>query len=315
MPDTADLDAYKDKTFPLPASFFDTYEGRKAAAQQHMSIRTADMDLAYDLKMVDPDVDTERFWLKKAAVDQLNRMNKEQRKRWDEHYQPIIDAFKEENPQGDSLAEWKFNRYMQDYLACIRSVDRNIGRVMDYLEKNDLLKNTLIVYTSDQGFYMGEHGWFDKRFMYEESLRTPLLMHLPSSLKKRGDVRQMVQNIDHAATFLELAGVSVPKDIQGESYLPLLKGENPATWRKSIYYHYYESDNEHAVKKHYGVRDSRYKLIHFYDGIDEWEFYDLKNDPHEMNNAIRNPGYAEEIERMRKELVHLQQQYEDLQNN
>ena len=170
---------------------------------------------------------------------------------------------------------------MHDYLRVIHSVDRNIGIVLDYLEKNDLLDNTLIVYTSDQGFYMGEHGWFDKRFMYEESFRTPLLMRLPGG--KKGDIPQLVQNIDYAPTFLELAGVPIPADIQGESLLPLLKGERPENWRNSLYYHYYEYPAEHSVKRHYGVRDDRYKLIHFYNDIDVWELYDLQEDPHEMN--------------------------------
>lgn len=311
MPDTAHLDMFKDRVFPVPTTFFDTYEGRKAAAEQHISIRTEDMDLVYDLKMTDTEIESERSWLGKAAAGLLGRMNAEQRKRWDEHYRPIIEAYKKEKPEGDSLAVWKFQRYMQDYLACIYSVDLNIGRVIDYLEEKGLLENTIIVYTSDQGFYMGEHGWFDKRFMYEESLRTPLLIRLPKGFKIRGDISQMVQNIDHAAMFLDLAGVSVPEDIQGESYLPLLKGETPVDWRKSIYYHYYEYPNEHMVKKHYGVRDSSYKLIHFYDNINEWEFYDLKNDPDEMNNVIGKPEYANEISRMKEELKRLQHRYDD----
>jgi arylsulfatase A-like enzyme len=177
------------------------------------------------------------------------------------------------------------------------------------LEKNDLLDNTLIVYTSDQGFYMGEHGWFDKRFMYEESFRTPLLMRLPGG--KKGDIPQLVQNIDYAPTFLELAGAPIPADIQGESLLPLLKGERPENWRNSLYYHYYEYPAEHSVKRHYGVRDDRYKLIHFYNDIDVWELYDLQEDPHEMNNLYGKPSYEAVMKRMRDELYKLQKQYDD----
>ena len=153
------------------------------------------------------------------------RMTPAQKVAWDKHYDPIIRKFKDDKPTGKALAEWKYQQYMKDYLWVIRSIDRNVGRILNYLEKNDLLDRTIIVYTSDQGFYMGEHGWFDKRFMYEESFRTPMLVRYPGGIK--GDIPEMVQNIDHAATFLELAGVSVPNDIQGDSYLPLLKGEHP----------------------------------------------------------------------------------------
>ena len=198
---------------------------------------------------------------------------------------------------------------MHDYIRVIHSVDRNVGRVLDYLEKNDLLDNTIIVYTSDQGFYMGEHGWFDKRFMYEESFRTPMLVRYPGGIK--GDIPEMVQNIDHAATFLELAGAPVPEDIQGDSYLPLLKGEHQKDWRTSLYYHYYEFPAEHMVKRHYGVRTDRYKLMHFYNDIDVWELYDLQNDPMEMNNIYNKPGTEEITKQLMDELHKLQKQYND----
>lgn len=312
MPDTERPDLFIKRDYPVPDNFFDTYEGRRAAAEQQMNIRTADMDIAYDLKILDPEIDGDRPGMKRAAEERLVRMTPEQRKQWDDLYRPIIEEYKSDRPSGDSLSVWKFRRYMQDYIACILSVDRSVGRIVDYLEKEGLLENTLVIYTSDQGFYMGEHGWYDKRFMYEESLRTPLVMRLPESLKKRGDVDQMVQNIDHAATFLDLAGLPVPEDIQGESYLPILKGKEPAGWRNSIYYHYYEYPNQHLVNKHYGVRDNRYKLIRFYGDVDEWEFYDLQNDPGEMKNLIGDPKYSTEIERMKEELLRLQRQYDDL---
>ena len=198
---------------------------------------------------------------------------------------------------------------MRDYLRVIHSVDRNIGRVLDYLDKAGLLENTMIVYTSDQGFYMGEHGWFDKRFMYEESFRTPLLIRLPGGI--HGDVDAFVQNIDYAPTILELAGVEIPKDMHGESFLPFLKGEKPAHWRDALYYHFYEYPAEHAVKRHYGVRTDRYKLIHFYNDIDTWELYDLQEDPSEMKNLYGQPGYEEITRQLEKKLVELQQQYQD----
>lgn len=315
MPDTCDLRLYDDVVYPLPETFYDEYEGRTAAREQKMSI-IKDMNEVYDLKMLDKEgeVKTNRADLEKAGWSKLERMNPAQRTAWDAYYDPIMKDFKKKNLKGKALAEWKYQRYMHDYLRCIHSVDRNVGRVLDYLEKNGLLENTLIVYTSDQGFYMGEHGWFDKRFMYEESFRTPLLMRLPGS-KKQGDVNEFVQNIDYAPTFLQLAGVEIPLDMQGESLLPLLKGERVKDWRKSLYYHYYEFPDEHAVKRHYGARNERYKIIHFYDDIDEWEFYDLQNDPNELHNLIDNPSYKSQIDSLKQELERLQVKYDDLDKN
>lgn len=316
MPDTCDLGMFDDIEFPLPDNFFDGYNGRTAACMQEMSI-IKDMDLVYDLKMADAEneIHTPRKGLEAGGRDMYNRtggpgrMNEAQKAIWDKYYQPIIKDFKDRKLQGKELANWKFQRYMKDYLSVIHSVDRNIGRILDYLEENGLLENTIVVYTSDQGFYMGEHGWFDKRFMYQESYRTPLLVRFPGG--KHRVINQMVQNIDHASTFLELGGTSLPEDLQGESYLPLLKGENPTGWRQSLYYHFYEYPAEHAVKRHYGVSTDRYKLIHFYNDIDEWELYDLQNDPHEMNNLYNTPGYDIVIADMKKELVRLQKLYDD----
>lgn len=240
------------------------------------------------------------------------RLDSAQKTVWDNHYQPIIDGFYAANLSGDERAEWKYQRYMRDYAKTIQSLDENIGRLLDYLEERGMLENTVIIYTSDQGFYMGEHGWFDKRFMYEESFSTPLVMHLPKRFKKRGDVDQLVQNIDFAPTMLELAGVGIPADIQGVSLLPLLNNKiAPDNWRKSLYYHYYEYPGEHAVKRHYGVRTERYKLIRFYNDIDAWELYDLQQDPGEMNNLFGKAGYAEITEELRSELTRLQVLYDD----
>lgn len=310
MPDTCDLRLYDDVTFPLPANFYDTYDNRLAAAQQEMSI-IKDMDIVYDLKMADKEnqIHSANKELENAGRAIYNRMNPDQKAAWDAYYDPIIKDFKAKKRTGKELAEWKYQRYMHDYLRVIHSVDRNIGIVLDYLEKNGLKDNTLVVYTSDQGFYMGEHGWFDKRFMYEESFRTPILMSYPGG--KKGDITQFAQNVDFAPTFLELAGVAVPSDIQGESLLPLLKGEVPADWRTSLYYHYYEYPAEHAVKRHYGVRDDRYKLIHFYNDIDSWELYDLQEDPSEMNNLYGKPGYEDVTKNLLDELHKLQTKYDD----
>lgn len=310
MPDIPNLTLFKDQTFPLPSNFFDDYSGRTAAGKQKMSI-AKDMDLVYDLKMLDKEGKIQTPYRRDFQNGEYARMTDAQRKAWNEVYDPIIRHFMEAKLEGKALAEWKYNRYMQDYLSCVKSLDDNIARLLKYLDDNGLTDNTIVVYTSDQGFYMGEHGWFDKRFMYEESFRTPLLMRLPKAYHAQGKVSQLVQNIDYAPTFLELAGVPVPEDIQGQSLVPLLKGEKPENWRKSLYYHFYEFPGEHAVRRHYGIRTDRYKLIHFYNDIDTWELFDLKKDPSEMKNLIDNPKYKSIIADMKAQLKKLQEQYRD----
>ncbi len=306
QPDTLYLDEFKDRVFPVPENFFDNYEGRQAAAEQHLSIRASDMDVNYDLKMED-----DRIKGRFGKVQHTRRMNEKQRERWNAHYQPITKDFLERNLEGDDLYLWKYQRYMRDYLACIRSVDENVGRVLDYLEENGLADNTLVVYTSDQGFYLGEHGWFDKRFMYEESFRTPLLMRLPKGYNCKGEISELVQNIDYAPTFLDFAGVEIPSEIQGKSLKPILIDDKNTEWRDAIYYHYYEFPNEHAVKKHYGVRTKRYKLIHFYNDIDVWELYDLEKDRAEMHNVFGKPEYAEVQKKLETRLTELRVEYDD----
>jgi arylsulfatase A-like enzyme len=311
MSDSQHLSLFEEKTFELPANFHDNYEGRIAAQQQELSIASDhDMVIVNDLKMLRPGVETR---LSNSYINgEYNRLNPEQKAAWDAHYQPIIDDFYEAGLTGKELAEWKYQRYMRDYSKTIQSLDENVGRVLDYLEENKMMENTVIINTSDQGFYMGEHGWFDKRFMYEESFSTPLVMHLPSRFKKQGVIDALVQNIDFAPTMLEIAEIDIPSDIQGVSLIPLLENsEAPVEWRKSLYYHYYEFPGEHAVKKHYGVKTERYKLIHFYDDIDEWELYDLYTDPSEMNNLYGEPNHAEITAELMEELRKLQEQYED----
>ena len=200
---------------------------------------------------------------------------------------------------------------MRDYIRCLMSVDDNVGRLLDYLDEQNLTENTLVVYTSDQGFYMGEHGWFDKRFMYEESMRTPLLMRYPPLVQPGSEITELVQNIDYAPTFLDLAGVQIPEDMQGLSLVPLLAGENKLPGRNALYYHYYEYPNEHMVKRHYGIRTDRYKLIHFYYDIDDWEFYDLQEDPQELHNLIDEPPYQRMIDSLKTELEKLKMYYKD----
>lgn len=307
LPEMKYLSLYEDKTFPVPENFYDDYAGRPAAAAQEMNI-LKNMDIIYDNKMFRADKETP---LKEWYVKNINRLSPDDRKVYDAFYASLAEDFYKKNLQGKELAEWKYQRYMRDYAKVLKSLDDNVGRVLDYLEEKGLLDNTLVVYTSDQGFYMGEHGWFDKRFMYEESMHTPLIMHLPKGFDAKGEIPQMVQNIDYAPTFLDLAGAPIPEDMQGVSFLPLLKGEKPADWRKSLYYHFYEFPAEHMVKRHYGVRTERYKLMHFYYDIDEWELYDLQEDPHEMNNLYGKPGYEKITEDLKEELVRLQTQYKD----
>ena len=206
---------------------------------------------------------------------------------------------------------WKYQRYMQDYLACISSVDDNVGRVLDYLDTNDLKENTMIIYTSDQGFYLGEHGWFDKRFIYDESFKTPLLVRWPNEIKPGITSEEMVQNLDFAQTMLEAAQIKVPDDMQGESLMPLLTS-NDAEWtRDAVYYHYYEYPAVHQVKRHYGIVTIEYKLAHFYYDVDEWELYDRKKDPNEMNNVYDDPEYAAVVVKLKAKLEELRKQYGD----
>lgn len=331
MPDLQDLGLYDDVTFPLPETFYDDYESREAAALQEMSI-IADMNLIYDLKMADHENEFHTpdnpalesygrdLYRRDLAPGELvaGRMNAAQQAAWDAYYDPIIRQFKEDYASGKlsgrALYEWKYQRYMHDYCRVIHSVDRNVGRVYDYLKEHGLLENTIVIYTSDQGFFMGEHGYFDKRYMYEESFRTPLVVRMPGKSRRvvrGGDIDAFVQNIDYAPTILEAAGLEIPEDIQGESFLPLLRGRHPADWRQSLYYHYYEYPAEHSVRRHYGVRTGRYSLMHFYNDIDEWELFDLQEDPQQLHNLYGQPGTEAVTDSLRKELVRLQLLYDD----
>ena len=310
LPEIKYLREYEDKTFALPETFYDNYEGRRAAAAQEMEIAdNRHMDIVYDTKMYRPGMTTR---LTSNYLRMISRLDSADLQQYNDVYEPLARDFYRQNLSGKALAEFKYQRYMRDYAKVLKSLDDNIGRTLDYLREAGLLDSTLVVYTSDQGFYMGEHGWFDKRFMYEESFATPLVMRLPAGLEAKGDIPELVQNIDYAPTFLELAGAPIPEDIQGVSLLPLLKGKHPKNWRKSLYYHYYEYPAEHSVKRHYGVRTADgWKLIHFYRDIDEWELYDLNTDPQELHNLYGQPGTEKVTQRLMKELVKLQQQYDD----
>ncbi|KGN70142.1 sulfatase [Porphyromonas sp. COT-239 OH1446] len=313
MADTLDLKSFEDQEYELPDTFYDNYEGRLAAQKHEMGV-VNDLDMINDLKMLKGAKPTRlgAYYSRKNDTEGCHGvLRPEVKQKFKELYDPLANEFYAANLGGEALARWKFARYMRDYSKVVKSLDRNIGRVLDYLREHNLLENTLIVYTSDQGFYMGEHGWYDKRFMYEESMRTPLVMRLPQHLGKRGDVTEMVQNIDYAPTFLDMAGIPIPEDMQGESMLPLLDKRSKKKWtRNSLYYHFYEYPGEHAVRRHYGVRTKRYKLIHFYGDIDTWELYDLKKDPKELNNLYGNPKYKKVTEEMHKELERVRKLYD-----
>jgi len=308
MPEEKYLNLFDDKTFTPPANFFDDYNNRPAAAAHEMGI-AKDMDLVYDLKMLDAKGDIKTKY-RKHFQGMYNRMDDKQKSAWDAYYNPIIKKFKADSLSGEELALWKYDRYMKDYLRTIQSVDDGVGELLDYLEQNGLSENTIVVYTSDQGFYLGEHGWFDKRFMYEESFRTPILVRYPKEIKAGTVIDKMVQNLDFAPTFLDYANVTIPEDVQGESFRKLVSGEVSA-WRDAIYYTYYEFPGEHHVKRHYGVRTDRYKLIHFYYDIDVWELYDLEKDPSEMNNLYDHPEYKNVQENMHKRLIEIREKYGD----
>lgn len=280
------LNRFKGVEFPLPETLFDDYSGRGTAAKTQDMTISQTMRMEADLKMWEDT--TTGIW-----KNTMGRMNAQQRAAWNAVYDSIKRDFLAKNPKGEDLIKWKYNRYMNDYLACIQSVDESVGRVLDFLKENGLDKNTIVVYTADQGFYLGEHGWFDKRFMHDESYRTPLLFSWPGVTKPGSVNNDLVSNLDFAETFLDAAGVEVPADMQGASLKPVLKGETPKDWRNEHYYHYYEYPGVHSVKRHYGISTSQYKLIHYYYDIDEWELYDIKADPKEMKNVYNEPGYAE----------------------
>jgi arylsulfatase A-like enzyme len=303
QPGPKELTLYKNVTFPEPSTLFDDYSGRGTAEKSQDMTISGTMRIEEDLKMY-----RDKSRMKTTGLD---RMDSEQLKAWDNVYDPIIRHFYESNLTGADLVRFKYQRYLQDYLACIAAVDKSVGEVLDYLKKNGLDKNTVVIYASDQGFYLGEHGWFDKRWMFEESYRTPLLIEWPGNIKPGSVNNDMVSNVDFAETFLEMAGVKVPADMQGQSLVPVLKGNTPANWRKEHYYHYYEYPAVHSVKRHYGISTERYKLIHFYYDIDEWELFDLQSDPNEMKNVYNDPTYMAVRKDLHARLKKLVEKYQD----
>ncbi len=305
LPGPDHLDTFKDREMPEPETLFDDYANRAPVlAEQTMTIDRHMRD-GWDLKLWrESDIGTkpyERFF---------NRFTDEQRQRWDEAYRQENEAFIAANLKGKDLVRWKYQRYIKDYLRCIQSVDDGIGRLLDYLDENGLADNTIVIYSSDQGFYLGEHGWYDKRWILEESLRTPLVVRWPGVTDAGSSSDRIVSNLDFAQTFLEAAGVDAPDDVQGQSLVPLLRGEQPVDWRDEFYYHYYELGT-HNVAAHYGIVTDQYKLVHYYRrlneerqpvDIDQWDLLDREKDPLEMTSYIDDPAYSNVREELQQRL-------------
>lgn len=291
MPGPKHLNDFDDVTIPEPATLFDDYAGRTSPARYQKMTIAKDLS-AHDLKLVPQ-----------------RGLTKAQTKVWNDAYGEKNRAFQEANLTGDDLVRWKYQRYVKDYLRCVQSVDDNVGRVLDYLDQTGLAENTIVIYTSDQGWYLGEHGWFDKRWMYEESFRTPLMVRWPGKIAPGTTSDQMVMNLDFAPTILAACNQDVPEDMQGKSFLPVLTGEQQGVFRDALYYHYYEFPGPHSVAKHYGVRTDRYKLIHFYE-VGSWELFDLEKDPQELTSVYEDESYADVKADLEKRLAELRKQYQ-----
>ena len=290
-PDEEFQSLFMDGDLPQPANFNDNYSGREAAKEQWMEIENH-MNRR-DLKITPPEGLSRREENTYYAYGNKG-----------EFWTP------NDTLQGAALKNWKYQTYIKDYLRCVAGVDKAVGQMLDYLEANGLAENTVVIYTSDQGFYLGEHGWFDKRWMYEESFRMPFMISYPKLIKPKSKNANLLLNVDFAPTFLELAGVETPEAMQGTSFVPQLTS-NFDEVREAVYYHYYEYPKWHMVQPHYGIRTKRFKLIHFYYSMDEWELYDLDNDPDEMNNLYRQPKYKKLTKLLKKKLKALQVKYKD----
>jgi len=318
LPAERHLEEFTQLTFPEPATLFDDYSGRGRAAKEAEMNLLKHMNWSGDSKIY-PSVMRElgipgtSNWDTLAFSREVGRLTPAQLANWTRSYDQVNAALKESYPSMDDKEkmQWRYQRYMQDYLGTIRAVDENVGRVLDYLEANNLMDNTLIVYTSDQGFYLGEHGWYDKRFVYDESFKTPLLVAWPGKIAPKSTSSTMVQNLDYAQTFLEAAGIPAPADMQGESLLPLLTGNSESWTRDAVYYHYYEYPAVHMVKRHYAIVTEQYKLVHYYYDVDEWELIDRIKDPQELRNVYDDPAYAPVVTELHRKLEALRKQYGD----
>ena len=284
----------KNRVYPEPPTLFDDYAGRSKAISDHdMGIDRTFTPL--DAKLVPPP-----------------NLTEDQRKEWDAYYGPRNKEFNDAKLSGKDLVRWRYNRYMHDYLACVKAVDDAVGKMLDYLQSEGIADETVIIVSSDQGFFLGEHGWFDKRWIFEESLRTPLMIRWPGVVKPGSVSNEIVSLVDFAETFLDIAGQPIPEPMQGKSIVSVLKGETPSDWRKSLYYHYYEFPVPHRVRPHYGVVTDRYKLIHYYTpDVDDWELLDRKADPLEVKNFYDDPAYETTVKELHTELARLKVEVKD----
>ena len=309
------IEQYRNKTFPEPSTLYvDTAGHGTAWRLQTMSI-LHDMNLCRDLK-VDPKYLVDIPELKPDSLDIvyynsiLNRIPEPDRSKIKKIFEERGKLLQKLRPKGKELLKYKYQWYMQDYLACVASIDENVGRVLDYMDKNNLTKNTLLIYNSDQGMYLGENGWFDKRWMYDVSMNTAMMMRWPGKIKAGSVNTNMIQTIDYAPTMLDAAGIKVPDFMQGLSLVPTITGKQKTMPRHNLYYHFYEYGADHTVLQHLGVRGERYKLIYFYP-VNEWELYDLKTDPQEQKNLIKSLTHQKVIVQMKAELLKLRDQYDD----
>ena len=309
MPPLKYLDEFNDRMFSLANNFYDDYKNRMGLQRQHITV-AHDLDLRYDSKIT---CDTCRpsainDWAPAEFQREIERLSPAERKIWDAAYAKEQELFRHIKTN-DERVRFQFQRYMEDYLRCVHAVDDNTGRVLDFLDSTGLSGNTIVIYMSDQGFYLGEHGLYDKRFMYEESFRTPMLIRYPAIIKQKQKIDAFALNLDIAPTLLDLAGIAVPEDMQGVSMKKLLQTGRDENWRKEIYYHYYE--RSFGLTQHYGIKTNRYKLLHFYGPIDTWELYDWKNDKHEMKNLYDGSRYASIIKQLKDRLAFWKRYYKD----
>jgi len=292
-PDTKYETLWDDIEMPYPATFNDTYEGRELTAgdtemtMEYFSRRDMKLERPKDLKKGKESIKWDFYGAKPGEIVQPAGMSNEEGRKW------------------------RYQHYIKDYLACVKSVDDNVGRVLNYLKENNLEENTIIVVTSDQGFYLGDHGFFDKRFIYEESLRMPFMVKYPGKIKAGSVNEDIITNIDFAPTLLELAGISTTQKMQGTSFVPVLEGNTPKYWQDAMYYHYYEFPFWHHVQPHYGIRTQKYTLAHFYYNIDVWELYDLEKDPSQVNNIYNDPNYAIVTAELKVKLKNLMIKFEN----
>ena len=323
MPPLRNLGMYRDKDVDIPSTYFDDYSNRNAYLKKTW-LKMHNMRSANVVKITPPQGEykipkkstaPERQF--KGDYKYLADMTEAQRKVWHENYEPQNADYRARVASGeltgDKLFEYRYQRYIKDYLRVVAAVDENVGRLLDWLDESGLAENTIVIYSSDQGFFLGEHGWSDKRLMYEEAFHMPFIIRWPGHIKAGQRIDAMIQNIDYAPTFLDVAELSIPADMQGKSLVPLFKGTVPRGWRDAVYYHYYQN-NAYNLPKIEGVRNDRYKLIRYYDHLksdlgEQWELFDLENDPKELKSEYNNPEYRTIRKRLMRELDLLRNQY------